>query len=296
MISIVICTRDRAEALTRCLSHLCDAFRDASLAWQLVVVDNGSRDGTAGVIEHFARRLPITHAFEARPGLSRARNRGIAEASHAIVAFTDDDCLVDATWARSIVEEFERHPDVSVLGGPVELADRDDRAVSIRTCRTEERVTEVAHLFSLMSGCNMAFRRRVLDQVGRFDPVLGKGLKVGSGEDVDYLYRALRGGATIRYSPRIVVRHAHGRRSAASLRSVDREYLRGRGAFYCKFIADREIAQMAYWEVSGLMRQFVTARGRSRPLSHLASLAAGALYRSTHAVFAGIASAVHHVR
>jgi glycosyltransferase involved in cell wall biosynthesis len=266
MITIVICTRDRADALARCLAHMSEGLRGAPPAWQLVVVDNASRDGTPAVIDDFARRLPITRAFEARPGLSHARNRGIAEASHSIVAFTDDDCLVDGTWARSIVGEFERHPDVSVLGGPVELADPHDGPVSIRTCGTEERVTEVAQLFSVMSGCNMAFRRRVLDQVGAFDTALGKGLPVGSGEDVDYLYRALKRGATILYSPRIVVRHAHGRRSAASIRSVDREYLRGRGAFYCKFIGDRQIARMAYWEVSGLVRQLVTAPGRRRPL------------------------------
>jgi glycosyltransferase involved in cell wall biosynthesis len=291
MISIVICTRDRAARLERCLHHLSDACRCPDLAWQLVVVDNASIDSTKQVVEGFRTRLPLKYAFEARHGLSHARNRGIAEAEHSIIAFTDDDCLVSQDWARAIVTEFAERPGLSVLGGSVELADSNDYPVSIRTHRRTEHVTTAQQIMSMMSGCNMAFRRDVFEHVGLFDPAFGKGQRIGAAEDTDFLYRALRVGSRIVYAPHVVVRHAHGRDTPEAVASVTRDYVRGRGAFYCKFIADRQIARMAYWEVSGLLRQSLRVSGGSGSARLLRGLATGALYKSLHGLRSGAARA-----
>jgi glycosyltransferase involved in cell wall biosynthesis len=277
MISVVICTRDRAAKLARCLEHFAATADAGNLAWQLVVVDNASSDGTKAVVDRYKTRLPIAYAYEARRGLSNARNRGVAEARHPIVAFTDDDCLPAPDWLRAIAEEFAAHPHVAVLGGRVVLDDGQDHRMSLRAHDHTERVSSAERILALMSGCNMAFRRSVFDRVGLFDPLFGKGVRVGSAEEIDILYRALRAGVDIAYVPAIVVRHAHGRDTSEEIESVAREYVRGRGAFYRKFIGDRQIARMAYWEVTALLRETLHGKGAAKVLR---GLAAGALYQS----------------
>jgi len=279
MISVVVCTRDRARMLERCLRHMADTCRGADLAWQLVIVDNASVDDTRAVAKQFATVLPLCYVQESRRGLSHARNRGVSVAKHSIIAFTDDDCLVAPDWLRSIVDEFARHPEASILGGRVELADPGDHPVSIRRHAREEAITTIDQIMALLAGCNMAFRRGVFDDVGRFDTAFGKGKHIGAGEDLDFLYRALKHGHSIRYSPEVLVRHAHGRHTADALQTLAHDYLKGRGAFYCKFITDRQIAQRAYWEFCGLARQWVRDPLRSGSPRALGSLATGAFYQ-----------------
>src|SRR5687768_9512109 len=201
MISVVICTRDRASKLERCLAHMRANCSAPGFEWQLVVVDNASEDGTSAVISRFAGSLPLVSVFETRRGLSHARNRGIDAARYPIVAFTDDDCLVGAGWLRAILGEFATRPELSVLGGRVELADASDSPVSTRLHDRPERIATIAQILSLMSGCNMAFRREVFEAVGPFDPAFGKGRSIGSAEDIDLFYRALMAGIEIAYRP-----------------------------------------------------------------------------------------------
>jgi glycosyltransferase involved in cell wall biosynthesis len=295
MISVVICTRNRALKLERCLRHMSELNHDSDLAWQLVIVDNGSEDGTRAVIENFTRTLPIKYALEARRGLSYARNRGILEARYPIIAFTDDDCLVSRGWADAIVTEFAQHPGLSILGGRVELADAGDYPVAIRIHDQAAQIGSIEQILTMMSGCNMAFRSSVLDAVGLFDPAFGKGTRIGSAEDLDFLYRALKRGSRIAYSPDVVVRHAHGRNTPASLESVTHDYIKGRGAFYCKFIGDRQIAKMAYWEVRNLLMERLRLPAGSRSPKLLRSLAAGAVYKCLDGMASGAARAVNRL-
>jgi glycosyltransferase involved in cell wall biosynthesis len=276
MISIVVCTRDRAARLERCLRQLCETRLDDGVAWQVVVVDNASTDATKSIVDGFATCLPLAYVYEPNRGLSYARNRGIDRARHIIVAFTDDDCLVAPDWAQEIVTHFAQRPEVSVIGGRVELADADDSPVSIRTHDRGEDVTTAEQVLSWMSGCNMAFRREVFDRAGLFDPAFGKGRRIGSAEDLDLLYRALKHGARMTYAPSVVVRHAHGRSDAAALVALARDYVRGRGAFYGKHIGDGPIARMAYWEVRRLLSQLLDRDAGPGAREALRELAAGA--------------------
>ena len=79
MISVVVCTRDRAARLERMLRSLHEMATPAALEWEVLVVDNGSRDGTRDVVTAFARRatMPTRYLFEKGRGLSRARNAGV---------------------------------------------------------------------------------------------------------------------------------------------------------------------------------------------------------------------------
>ena len=271
-ISVVVCTRDRARRLSDCLHHLAQARSACTHLSEIIVVDNGSRDDTGDVVRAHAATLPVVYVVELRPGLANARNRGVAVARGALMAFTDDDCNVDRGWMRAIVEAFAQRPDLAILGGMVAPARESEQIVSLRTHTAPISVASVDAILGTMSGCNMAFRRNVFERIGLFDPAFGKGRRIGSAEDLDLMYRALRRGLSILYLPNVVVRHAHGRDSATAVAEVNREYVRGRGAFYSKFITDREIARMAYWEVAGLLAR--KRRGAWRTLSLLAAGAA----------------------
>lgn len=292
MISAVICTRNRAPKLEHCLLHMAGLNRGVTPAWQLVVVDNGSEDDTRRVVDKFTTSLPLKYVFEAKRGLSHARNRGIFEAEYPIIAFTDDDCLVDSDWLAGVAAQFAKRDGLSILGGRVELAHASDFPVASRTHDRREEIATIEDILAMMIGCNMAFRRGVFDEIGLFDPALGKGTRIGSAEDIDILYRALKSGRSIAYSPDVVVRHAHGRDTEALLENVTHDYVRGRGAFYCKFIGDRHVARMAYWEVRSLIKEQLRFRTGSEPARLLRSLVAGAVYKLIDALVNGAAGSV----
>src|ERR1700679_4292126 len=90
------------------------------LAWELVVIDNGSQDRTAEVVESFAGVLPIRRALEPEPGLSHARNRGVAEASGEYVVWTDDDVIVHRDWLAAYAAAFRCHPEAAFFGGRID--------------------------------------------------------------------------------------------------------------------------------------------------------------------------------
>lgn len=284
--SVIICTRDRAPQLERCLQKFkeTETFRKS---WELIVVDNNSSDDTKAVIQKFAVSAPfhVRYLFEGRQGLSHARNRGIAETSSSIIAFTDDDCLVERQWASTIVREFSTDQSLAVLGGRVEPGDPNGQAVGTRTCSDRKQITSFQELFGHMIGCNMAFSRKVFEVIGGFDPLLGKGTSLGSAEDLDLLYRALKGQFTIVYVPEAVVVHAHERASTNSIQQVNDEYAKGRGGFYWKHVVrgDLKIAKRAVREIVNLTQASLVSGNRHgarpSPPRVLRNLAMGAFYR-----------------
>lgn len=119
-VSVVICTRNRAEQLRHVLRALSEMRGIDDLAWELVVVDNGSTDNTKQVVEAFGDHLPARWVFEPVAGLSNARNRGVTEARGDYICWTDDDVEVDPAWLASYVDAFRRHPQASLFGGRIQ--------------------------------------------------------------------------------------------------------------------------------------------------------------------------------
>jgi glycosyltransferase involved in cell wall biosynthesis len=120
LISVVICTRNRADQLGRALATVAALEIPKDLNWEMLLVDNGSSDHTAKVIERFAGQFPIRYVFEPLPGLSNARNRGIVEAQGQYLCWTDDDVQIEKDWLRAYYDAFERHPEAAFFGGPIE--------------------------------------------------------------------------------------------------------------------------------------------------------------------------------
>jgi glucosyl-dolichyl phosphate glucuronosyltransferase len=118
-ISVLICTRNRANQLKNVLDSLSAMKVPAELNWELVIVDNGSSDNTAEVVAQYTSKLPARCVREDTPGLSNARNKGVAEARGEYICWTDDDVELDPNWLNAYFEAFKRHPDGAVFGGKI---------------------------------------------------------------------------------------------------------------------------------------------------------------------------------
>ena len=253
-LSVVVCTYNRAQLVGRALTHIGESATRAGIDVEIIVVDNNSRDATKEAVARAAATasVPIRYVFEPKQGLSFARNRGLKAASGDVVAFTDDDCLVEPDWIAALWREFQANPDVAVVGGRVDLYSSEDRPVSIRRVAERVRYTSADQIYGLIMGANLAVRRGVADRIGGFDPAFG-GSKGVVADDIEFVYRALKRGFGVVYAPEARVLHDHGRRTANDLREVGRSYVRGRGAFFCKYLlrADRTILRHAWWEIRG---------------------------------------------
>lgn len=119
LVSVAICTFNRAESLRRTLDSLARMRLPKDLDWEVVVVNNDCSDNTDEVIENFSSRLPIRREFEPQRGLSRARNRAVDYAKGDYIVWTDDDVMVDPGWLAAYVEAFRRWPEAGVFGGPI---------------------------------------------------------------------------------------------------------------------------------------------------------------------------------
>jgi glycosyltransferase involved in cell wall biosynthesis len=210
--SVVVCTRNRCDSLAACLASL---DRQTLEGLEIVVVDNGSGDGTAAYLADW-RGQGTSRVTLAEPvaGLSRARNCGLDAAGGDIVLFLDDDATAPVSWAAAHVTAYvdER---VVAAGGPVVLRFPHGRPVWA--------VPELEQWWSALDhgdvpgpfppphgpyGTNMSVRRVTALEVGGFDTDLGRvGDSLLSSEEADLFERLWAMGGLIRYEPGAVVVH-----------------------------------------------------------------------------------------
>jgi glycosyltransferase involved in cell wall biosynthesis len=231
-LSLIICTRNRCGQLVRCFETIQRLKFERS--WELIIVDNGSTDATAVVIQEFVKAapFPILYVLQPKLGLGSARNAGLAAASGEILAFTDDDCYPAPDFLSRVWSAFE-DPSLGYVTGRILLHVSAD--LPIGTNASTEPVTFRRKSFinpGGVQGANMAFRREVLDEIGGFDPLFGAG-SLFPAEDLDAASRACAAGWNGQYCPDVVVRHHHGRRAPDSAR-MWKSYGLGIGACYMK--------------------------------------------------------------
>jgi hypothetical protein len=199
-------------------------------------VDNGSTDATAKLVKQFVDKAAVTlrYVLEPKPGLANAHNAGMAAASGEILAFTDDDCYPETDFLRRVWYAFE-DPSIGYIAGRITLHDPADYPMT-----TIEMTTPFTfrprRLVSAGSfgGANMAFRRKVLVEIGGFDPLFGPGALFNA-EDVDAAARASAVGWKGEYRPEVIVRHHHGRK-APDIPGLVKSYGIGTGAYQMKLL------------------------------------------------------------
>ena len=236
--SIIICTCNGESRLPLVLSSIKNLTIPEWATGELILVDNNSTDRTRNVVNTFGNTypIPLKYCFEVKQGLSFARNTGIRNAQGKIVLFTDDDCIVDSKWLLETLYEFRKDPYLMLLGGRVELYNKNDYPITLRLSKEKRLFTMAEQTFSLLPGCNMAFRRTLFQAIGEFDVKYGAGRKIPSAEDSDFFYRAYRAGYKMAYCPNVKIWHNHGRRNPKQVTKLMQGYVIGLGAFYCKYI------------------------------------------------------------
>lgn len=278
MISVVICTYNRAESFRTTLESLARMEVPTEVSWELIVVDNNSTDNTRVVVEEFAKTtsFPVRYVFEPKQGLSHARNAGITSAGGDVVAFIDDDICASTDWLNNIWQEFESDNELGVLGGRVELANSQDLPLMLITDKTRRVIRSYQEASGRIGGCS-AFRRSVLANVGPFDTLFGAGALFASADDLDYIYRICKAGSKILYAPSVLAFHNHGRRTEKAERSLKRAYNLGAGAFYAKVAMSGDVlgAKLLYWALDGRARELLRGEDAVRNCRNTFWLIAG---------------------
>jgi glycosyltransferase involved in cell wall biosynthesis len=220
MISVIVCTYNRASSLAAMLQSLAQMSVPSDLDWELIVVDNNSLDKTLAVVVEFQRLsgLNVRYLFEPKQGLCHARNRGIAESAGEIIAFTDDDVRVATDWLQELVGTF-REFDCMGVGGksipawnglakPTWLVTNGPYCLSRGPLLDFDLGSEAKEIQYPPWGVNMAFRKAAFEKCGGFRTDLGVSGSGGMlGEDVEFGKRLLNSGEKIAYSPGAVVFH-----------------------------------------------------------------------------------------
>lgn len=245
--TVAICTRDRVDDLERCLSSM-DGLRGEEC--EVLVIDSASRDGEAvrAVVE---RHVNARYVREPMPGLNIARNRAMRESREEVVAFCDDDAVVDRYWLRALVRNFADVRTLCVTGltMPLELESEAQEWFEMTNSFARgfhRRVHDDSTLNPFAAsrvgaGVNMALRRSVIDLIGPFDPALDAGTQTRSGGDHDMFTRILLDGYRIVYDPAALSWHRH-RREWKELRDAVNGYGTGVWAYLTRHALRGEIA------------------------------------------------------
>ncbi|MHB1582470.1 MAG: glycosyltransferase family 2 protein [Acidimicrobiales bacterium] len=279
--TVVVCTRERPLALGRCLRSMAGALAPGV---NVLVVDNAPRSAsTAAVVDDAGvAGLPVHRVVATRRGLSVARNTALAASTSEVLAFVDDDTVVDPGWLGPLRHAFAADRSVSAAVGLVPSAQLDTAAQYELERRLAWATRLVPARLSLRSdpvpprpfpynagqigtGANMAVRRQALLDVGGFDPALGAGRLTRGGEDLEIFVRLLRRGRTVAYEPSSIVWHFHPA-EMSELRRKMFGYGAGVTAYLASLLAQPErvdlVSALASYARFGLRRRQGALRSR----------------------------------
>jgi glycosyltransferase involved in cell wall biosynthesis len=243
-ISVVVATRERPRSLMACLDSLA---RLDYPNYEVVVVDNDPVTDETAALMPSRRETNLRYTREPRRGLAAAHNCGLEHTTGSIIAFTDDDVIVDRNWLTEVARAFQAGPDVACVTGlimPAELQTPAQlllethghfskgfvqRLVDCHGHRPQDQLFPFA-VGRLGSGANMAFSREFLRELRGFDPATGVGTATRGGDDLGAFFSVLAAGHSLVYQPRALVWHHH-RREVASLSRQVYGYGVGLGAY-----------------------------------------------------------------
>ncbi len=211
-ISVLIITRNRSEMLKSCLLALA---KQTVGAYEVIVVDNGSDDNTAKVCQNYRKLLPLKYFFDPRIGIPYARNTCLRQARGNILAFVDDDCMVNHDWIKAIQKHFATLPLSLGVVGETSSADNNSVPGLIEAAyhyrRLLQHVASPQRRTQLLSGQFIDFKNAAFESsfIKRFyfatDVPFGD---VGN-EDIEVGTRIYQANQLIFYDPAIKVKHTY---------------------------------------------------------------------------------------
>jgi GT2 family glycosyltransferase len=197
---VIICTYNRAECLARLLSALGEQTAPSS-SYGILVVDDGSTDGTESLCRKIAQAIPNLRYERAQrnQGLAKSRNLGIAMSKAPLLAFIDDDCIPARDWVERMVEALDKHP---IVAGAIESPTEDFWKLCHNIGQFHPFLnSKKARKTRFIAGANMGFQRRTLEAIRGFEP------ERRMAEDMECVLRAGRAGIDVAFRPEAVVRH-----------------------------------------------------------------------------------------
>jgi len=218
-ISVIVCTYNRSRSLANALESVASTTFSDPTEWEVLVVDNNSKDQTREVIEDYRRRYPgrFRYLFEERQGKSNALNTGIRESQGDVIAFMDDDVTVNPMWLQNLTAPLHKS-DWAGAGGRTLPTQPFSLPHWLAIEGPYEMGGAVAALFDLGEqpceldqppyGTNMAFQKQMFERHGFFAVNLGP--RPGSqirGEDTEFGRRLIAAGERLRYEPSAIVYH-----------------------------------------------------------------------------------------
>jgi glycosyltransferase involved in cell wall biosynthesis len=213
---VIVCTYNRCQSLAKTLESVAKSTLPESVAWEVLVVDNNSTDQTRDVVEGFCRRIPgrFRYFFEPRAGKSYALNTGIREALGEILAFLDDDVVVEPTWLQNLTASLQEGDWAGSGGRTLPSATFScprwlPYAFGGILCAQFDLGNKPRQLDRPPYGTNMAFRREMFERYGGFRTDLGpRPNSQIRNEDTEFGRRLIAAGERLRYEPSAVVYHA----------------------------------------------------------------------------------------
>lgn len=225
-IEIIICTYNRAERLKRTIQSILSAEMPDNIDVGVIIANNNSADDTETLIKEFSRNgsVPkIKYLFEGTQGKSHALNAALSHINADVIAFTDDDVIVDKGWIKEIINAIKRYPAHNCFGGkavavyPENVPKWLDMHGSMGFLKSvfvdrDDGNTEGEYGIHTISdtpgGVNMFFRREAIAKNGLFRTDLGHiGNELGFSEDTEYCQRLMEKGERFMYIPSAVVYH-----------------------------------------------------------------------------------------
>lgn len=267
MLTVLLATKNRAAILRRTLESFC-LLRAPSGGWKLVIVDNGSADGTPAVLSSFASRLPLKVLSEPRGGKNAALNAGLRFLEGDLAVFTDDDAFPRPDWMVELREAADTQLAYSIFGGavvprwevppPAWVEWLDPGPVY---ALTDPTISEGPVRPELVFGPNMAIRATVFRSGICFDTSIGpRGSTYAMGSETELTRRLYRQGHKAWHAPRAVVEHLVSDYQLRQSWVLKRAIRYGRGRFRLRHLEDKPVSgdfwfSGAQW--CGVPRRFV---------------------------------------
>ncbi|MEO1375069.1 MAG: glycosyltransferase family 2 protein [Cyanobacteria bacterium J06635_10] len=215
-ISAIICTHNRDNYLGAAIDSLLS--QDFATEFEVVVVDNGSKDNTKKIVEQRLDNPRLKYIYEPVLGLSVARNTGAQASSSGILAYLDDDAVASEGWLQVLYSAYQSNSKLAIAGGKVTLLWPPNTnpphwlspglAGNLGAYDLGDRVVSIEKPGLTPRGLNYSIRRSFLDDIGGFDTNLGRvGKNLLSNEELQMTELALEKGWEVAYLPDALVAH-----------------------------------------------------------------------------------------